>query len=189
PRRRRDPARRADRRGLRRVRRAGRTAPVPRGRRRGAGARRAPPGCRHTLRSGGRRRARRRPRGRRLHAGRIARGRQVASPPMTFTRLRRLRSDTSTWRCEMPQTVVLVGTRKGLFVLASDADRRDWEVRGPFCESWPVYHAVYDSDTGTIYAAAGSEWHGSAVWRSSDLGESWEHSSEGLNYENGDLKL
>jgi len=89
----------------------------------------------------------------------------------------------------MPQTVVLVGTRKGLFVLASDADRRDWEVRGPFCESWPVYHAVYDSDTGTIYAAAGSEWHGSAVWRSSDLGESWEHSSEGLNYENGDLKL
>jgi len=52
-----------------------------------------------------------------------------------------------------------------------------------------VYHAVYDGDSGTIYAAAGSEWHGAAIWRSPDLGETWEHSSEGLNYENADLKL
>ncbi len=88
----------------------------------------------------------------------------------------------------MPQTVVLVGTRKGLFVLESE-DRRDWSMRGPYCEGWPVYHAIYDPDSGTIYAAAASEWHGAAVWRSRDLGETWEHSSEGLAYESGDLKL
>src|SRR6266496_2015615 len=82
----------------------------------------------------------------------------------------------------MSKTVLLVGTRKGCFVLESDKDRRDWNVRGPLCEAWPVYHAVLD-ESDTIYAAAGSEWHGSAVWRSPDLGETWEHSSEGLAYE------
>ena len=85
----------------------------------------------------------------------------------------------------MSKSVLLVGTRKGLFVLESD-DRRDWSVRGPFCESWPVYHAVLDRDSGTIYAAAASEWHGSAIWRSPDLGETWEHSSEGLGYPDED---
>ena len=73
----------------------------------------------------------------------------------------------------MSRTLVLIGTRKGCFVLESDADRRDWSLRGPFCESWPVYHAVYDQGSGTIFAAAASEWHGSAIWRSADLGETW----------------
>jgi photosystem II stability/assembly factor-like uncharacterized protein len=82
----------------------------------------------------------------------------------------------------MSRTLLLVGTRKGCFLLESD-DRRDWAVRGPFCESWPVYHAIFDRESGSIYAAAASEWHGSAVWRSRDLGESWTHSSEGLGYE------
>ena len=88
------------------------------------------------------------------------------------------------------RTVLLVGTRKGLFVLES-GDRRDWSVRGPYCESWPIYHAMLDPDSGTIFAAAASEWLGSAIWRSSDLGESWEHSSEGIGYPEGEngLKL
>ena len=34
----------------------------------------------------------------------------------------------------MAQTVLLVGTRKGCFVLESDADRKDWQIRGPYCE-------------------------------------------------------
>ena len=86
----------------------------------------------------------------------------------------------------MPRTLLLVGTRKGCFVLESDGDRRDWALRGPFCEGWPVYHAVHDPSTGAIYAAAASEWHGSAVWRSPDLGESWTLSSEGLAYDEQD---
>jgi photosystem II stability/assembly factor-like uncharacterized protein len=89
----------------------------------------------------------------------------------------------------MPRTVLLVGTRKGCFVLESDADRRDWKLRGPYCEGWPVYHAIHDPASGTIYAAAASEWHGATVWRSTDLGETWEQSSEGLAYADDGLKL
>ena len=85
----------------------------------------------------------------------------------------------------MSKVMLLVGTRKGCFVLESDGDRRDWDVRGPFCEGWPVYHAVYDHDEGAIYAAAASEWHGATVWRSADLGETWAQSSEGLGYAEG----
>ena len=89
----------------------------------------------------------------------------------------------------MSKTVLMVGTRKGCFLLESDESRRDWEVRGPFCEGWPIYHAVRDAGTGAIYAAAASEWHGASIWRSPDLGETWNQSSEGLNYGEGELKL
>jgi photosystem II stability/assembly factor-like uncharacterized protein len=89
----------------------------------------------------------------------------------------------------MPRMMLLVGTRKGCFLLESDGNRRDWKVRGPFCEGWPVYHAVYDEAAGTIYAAAASEWHGSGVWRSSDLGDTWTLSSEGLSYPKNGLAL
>jgi photosystem II stability/assembly factor-like uncharacterized protein len=71
-------------------------------------------------------------------------------------------------------------------VLESDADRRDWKLRGPYCDSWPVYHAIQDRASGTIYAAAASEWHGSTVWRSADLGETWAMSSDGIGYDEGD---
>ena len=88
------------------------------------------------------------------------------------------------------RVVLLVGTRKGCFVFESDADRREWNMRGPFCEGWPVYNGVVDADSGSLYVAASSEWHGAAIWRSPDLGETWEMSSEGLGYgEDGDLKL
>lgn len=86
----------------------------------------------------------------------------------------------------MSQVLLLVGTRKGAFVLESDADRRDWKVRGPYCEGWPVYRVIHDADSGSLYAAAASEWHGAGVWRSSDLGETWELSSEGLAYGEGE---
>ena len=85
----------------------------------------------------------------------------------------------------MSRTVLLVGTRKGLFMLESDADRQKWSMRGAYCEGWPIYHAVFDQDSGAIYAAAASEWHGSSIWRSPDLGETWTQSSEGLAYEDG----
>ena len=89
----------------------------------------------------------------------------------------------------MTQVVLLVGTRKGCFVLASDADRRDWEVRGPFCEGWPVFNAVHDPTSGALLAAAASEWHGAGVWRSNDLGETWTLSSEGIVHSDPELKL
>ena len=50
----------------------------------------------------------------------------------------------------MSKTLLTVGTRKGAFVLESE-DRRDWTLRGPYCEGWPVYHAIYDETTGSIH--------------------------------------
>ena len=85
----------------------------------------------------------------------------------------------------MSKTVLLVGTRKGTFVAESDEARRDWNLRGPYCDGWPIFHAIYSHADGAIYAAAASEWHGSMIWRSPDLGETWTSSSEGLTYEDG----
>ena len=89
----------------------------------------------------------------------------------------------------MSEIVLLVGTRKGCFVLRSDAERRDWTADGPFCEGWPVYDTAYDPDSRVIYAAAASDWHGAGVWRSADLGSTWELSSAGLSYGDGGLRL
>jgi len=87
----------------------------------------------------------------------------------------------------MPLTMLMIGTRKGCFVLESE-NRRDWRMRGPYCESWPVYQTIRDADSGAMFAAAASEWHGSAVWRSTDDGETWTLSSEGLAHD-GERKV
>jgi photosystem II stability/assembly factor-like uncharacterized protein len=86
----------------------------------------------------------------------------------------------------MTKVLVLLGTKKGAFILESDTLRRSWSLRGPFCETWPLNHAIADPATGTIYGAGGNEWFGPAVWKSTDLGESWTHSSEGLAYREGE---
>ena len=80
---------------------------------------------------------------------------------------------------------VLIGSKKGAFVLESDSERRDWRVRGPFCEHWPLTHVAADLADGTIYATGGNAWFGPAVWKSSDGGVTWTHSSQGLAYPAG----
>ena len=84
------------------------------------------------------------------------------------------------------KVLVLVGTKKGAFILESDAARRDWELRGPFCATWPINHVIADEATGTIYGGGGNEWFGPAVWKSTDRGVNWTHSSEGLAYKTGE---
>jgi photosystem II stability/assembly factor-like uncharacterized protein len=87
----------------------------------------------------------------------------------------------------MPTRVAtLLGTKKGAFILESDTARCSWTLRGPFCEAWPINHVVADPATGTIYAGGGNEWFGPAVWKSTDLGETWTHSSAGLTYSEGE---
>ncbi|MGH7089729.1 MAG: WD40/YVTN/BNR-like repeat-containing protein [Stellaceae bacterium] len=82
--------------------------------------------------------------------------------------------------------MLLVGTRRGAFLLESDRTRRDWALKGPLCEAWPINHMVADPATGTLYAGGGNEWFGPAVWRSRDRGRSWTHSSAGLAYAAGE---
>ena len=81
--------------------------------------------------------------------------------------------------------LIIVGTKKGAFILESDAARRSWTQRGPFCDTWPVHHAIADPATATIFAGGGNEWFGPAVWKSTDFGASWTHSSEGISYGEG----
>lgn len=86
----------------------------------------------------------------------------------------------------MAKTVLtLLGTKKGAFILRSDAARAAWSLEGPFCEHWPMNHVVGDPATGAIYGGGGNEWFGPAVWKSTDLGRSWSHSSDGLAYGEG----
>ena len=83
------------------------------------------------------------------------------------------------------RVVLLIGTKKGLFTATSTAERKTWEIEGPFCEAWPVNHAAYDPASGSILAAGLNAWYGPAIWKSTDLGKTWTHSSEGLTYGEG----
>lgn len=70
-------------------------------------------------------------------------------------------------------TTVLIGTTKGTFLLSDDRTRSGWTVQGPYCDGWTINHVIGDRDTGTLWAAGGSHWHGAGVWRSQDHGQSW----------------
>jgi photosystem II stability/assembly factor-like uncharacterized protein len=82
----------------------------------------------------------------------------------------------------MTRTLLLVGTRKGAFILDGGRERRGWSVSDPLCEGWPIHDLQWDPATGSVYAGGGSPWFGPAVFRSDDLGRTWTHSSEGLTY-------
>ena len=88
------------------------------------------------------------------------------------------------------QVLVFVGTRKGAFVLESDLERRDWKVRGPYHEGQNVMHMAYDERSGALFAAVGDAWFGSRVYRSNDLGHTWNQPEAGPTFPAGtDLKL
>ena len=69
---------------------------------------------------------------------------------------------------------VLVGTRKGAFVLTSDEARRDWDVNGPFFGGWEIYHLKGSpANPDRIYASQSSGWFGQLIQRSDDGGRTW----------------
>jgi len=78
--------------------------------------------------------------------------------------------------------LLLVGTKKGGFILGSDGDRRSWSITGPMCGGLAIHDMSQDPATGTLYAGGGSPWYGPTVFRSDDLGATWSQSSEGLTY-------
>ncbi len=70
---------------------------------------------------------------------------------------------------------VLVGTRKGAFVLTADGKRKDWDVAGPFFGGWEIYHVKGSPvDPERLYASQSSSWFGQLIQRSSDGGKTWE---------------
>ncbi len=69
---------------------------------------------------------------------------------------------------------VLVGTRKGAFVLTSDAKRERWDISGPQFAGWEVYHLKGSlADQNRLYASQTSGWFGQIIQRSDDGGKTW----------------
>ena len=70
---------------------------------------------------------------------------------------------------------VLVGTRKGAFILTSDEKREKWDVSGPHFAGWEIYHLKGSpANPDRIYASQSSGWFGQIIQRSDDGGKTWE---------------
>lgn len=69
---------------------------------------------------------------------------------------------------------VLVGTRKGAFILTSNAKREKWKVTGPLFAGWEIYHMKGSpADPNRIYVSQTSSWFGQIIQRSDDGGKTW----------------
>jgi photosystem II stability/assembly factor-like uncharacterized protein len=79
---------------------------------------------------------------------------------------------------------VLVGTRKGAFVLTADGKRDRWDVSGPHFGGWEVYHLKGSPvDPNRIYASQTSGWFGQKIQRSNDGGKTWEPVGDKFAYD------
>ncbi|HLQ33846.1 MAG TPA: exo-alpha-sialidase [Chloroflexota bacterium] len=79
---------------------------------------------------------------------------------------------------------VLVGTRKGAFVLTSDGKRERWDVAGPHFGGWEIYHVKGSpADPNRLYASQSSGWFGQVIQRSDDGGKTWEPVGNKFEYQ------
>jgi photosystem II stability/assembly factor-like uncharacterized protein len=75
----------------------------------------------------------------------------------------------------MNKVRVLVGTRKGAFILTSNGKREKWDISGPHFAGWEIYHMKGSpADPNRIYASQTSSWFGQIIQRSDDGGKTWE---------------
>jgi photosystem II stability/assembly factor-like uncharacterized protein len=79
---------------------------------------------------------------------------------------------------------VLVGTRKGAFILTSDATRKRWDVSNPHFAGWEIYHVKGSPvDPNRLYASQSSGWFGQMMQRSDDGGKTWETVGNEFKYD------
>ncbi|HEV3164781.1 MAG TPA: exo-alpha-sialidase [Isosphaeraceae bacterium] len=79
---------------------------------------------------------------------------------------------------------VLVGTRKGAFVLTADGKRDKWEISGPHFAGWEIYHMKGSPvDPNRVYASQSSGWFGQMIQRSNDGGKTWEPVGNEFKYD------
>ena len=84
----------------------------------------------------------------------------------------------------MSSVRVLVGTRKGGFILTSDAKRNRWNVSGPHFGGWEIYHIKGSpADPNRLYASQSSGWFGQVIQRSNDGGQTWEPAGNQFAYD------
>lgn len=74
----------------------------------------------------------------------------------------------------MSKVRLLVGTRKGAFVITADGTRKKWKIDGPHFGGWEMYHLKGSPvDPNRIYASQSSGWFGQLIQRSDDGGKTW----------------
>ena len=79
---------------------------------------------------------------------------------------------------------VLVGTRKGAFILTSDARREQWDINGPLFAGWEIYHLKgAPDDPNRLYASQSTGWFGQMIQRSDDGGQTWAPVGNKFTYE------
>jgi len=84
----------------------------------------------------------------------------------------------------MSRVRVLVGTRKGAFVLTSDGRRESWDVNGPHFGGWEIYHVkASPAEPNRIFASQSSSWFGQVIQRSNDGGHTWEPVGNKFTYD------
>lgn len=84
----------------------------------------------------------------------------------------------------MSRVRVLVGTRKGAFILTSDQKRERWDISGPHFAGWEIYHIKGSYvNPDRIYASQTSGWFGQVIQRSDDGGKTWEPVGNKFSYE------
>lgn len=84
----------------------------------------------------------------------------------------------------MSKIRLLVGTRKGAFVLDSDGARKNWNISGPHFAGWEIYHLKGSPvDQDRIYVSQSSGWFGQTIQRSNDGGRTWEPVGNEFKYE------
>ena len=75
----------------------------------------------------------------------------------------------------MSRIRVLVGTRKGAFILTADGIRQDWQISGPHFGGWEIYHVNGSpADPDRLYASQSSGWFGQVIQRSDNGGQTWD---------------
>ena len=78
--------------------------------------------------------------------------------------------------------MVLVGTRKGGFILSSDHKRQKWEIKGPIFKGWNVMHMTFDQRDQRLHAAVVHDVYGPSTHYSDDLGENWTQGKEAPSF-------
>ncbi|MFN8635763.1 MAG: sialidase family protein [Chloroflexota bacterium] len=79
---------------------------------------------------------------------------------------------------------VLVGTKKGAFILTADGKRKHWDVSGPHFAGWEMYHLKGSpAEPNRLYASQSSGWFGQQIQRSDDGGKTWEPVGNDFTYD------